>query len=404
MRITAIACGAALSMLCEQAAAQLLSAVLPQSRSVQVGQTATAFGVLLNTTGNALTNCGIALNTAVPVTFSFFQTSPANAVSGARNARATIAANGSQNFLLEFVPQAVIQPTELSFAFTCNGAPAAPVSVGVNTFLFSASTTPVPDILSIGAVLSNDGITNVPGVNVANAIGVMSVAAINLGADQQMTAEVALSNGSIPASPTICETNPSTGACLSAPTGSSISTRVARTGSGNTSAYSVFVTARSAINFDPANVRVIVRFRDPSGAIRGATSTALRTRDIVSADSNQDGIWDDVAANSRTVLNNAAPSRPDAPNFLVPLIANAQNGLLLADLTDQSVANANSSLITMACIYFRVGNPNLASQIVSALELSLINNQDRLQSSLALSNRSAGVGLRVPTVDANTCQ
>jgi hypothetical protein len=403
-RVIGVICAGFLTVFSAQAnAQQLRAAVLPQSRSVQVGQPATAFAIVLNTTNANLTNCGIALGTSIPSAFSFFQTSPANAITGARNAKANIPANGFQNFLFELVPQLAIAPTDLSFAFTCDGVPAAPVSAGVNTFLFSASTTPVPDILSIGAVLSNDGITNVPGVNVAGALGLMTVAAVNLGADVPVTAEVALSNSSIPASATICETNITTGACLSPPTSTPISTRVARASAGSISAYSVFVSATAAINFDPANVRVIVRFRDQAGAVRGATSAALRTRNLVAADTNRDGVWDDVGANAQRFLSANSPSVPNAIQQLTPMIRNTQDRLLLSDLNDQSINNANATMLSMACIFRSIGNPNTAADVVAALDPSILNNQDRLSAGLTASSRLTGTVFQIPDASSVTC-
>ncbi len=369
-----------LTVFSEQASAQQLrAAVLPQSRSVQVGQSATAFAIVLNTTNGNLTNCGIALGTSIPSAFSFFQTSPANAITSARNAKANIPANGSQNFLFELVPQSAIAPTDLSFAFTCDGIPAAPVSPGVNTFLFSASTTPVPDILSIGAVLSNDGITNMPGINVAGALGLMSVAAVNLGADQPVTAEVALSNASIPAAVTICETNTATGACLSPPTTTSLTTRVARANAGAISAYSVFVNATGAINFDPANVRVIVRFKDQTGAIRGATSSALRTRDIISASTNGTGVWDNVFQGQQQNFAVAIPSDPAAATRSAPVTRAIQDRLVFSDLTDQTINNAIKVNNQLLCLLQANGGDATKTELMLSMStIALASTKDRV--------------------------
>jgi hypothetical protein len=380
LRVLGVICAGLLTVCSGQASAQQLrAAVLPQSRSVQVGQSATAFAIVLNTTSGNLANCGIALGTSVPSAFSFFQTSPANAITGARNAKANIPANGFQNFLCEWVPQSAIAPTDLSFAFTCDGVPAAPVSPGVNTFLFSASTTPVPDILSIGAVLSNDGITNVPGINVTGALGLMTVAAVNLGADQQVTAEVALSNSSIPASVTICETNITTGACLSPPTATSLSTRVARASAGSISAYSVFVSASATVNFDPANVRVIVRFRDQTGAIRGATSAALRTRDIISTSTNGTGVWDNVRQGQQQNFAVAMPSDPSATTRSAPVTLAIQDRFVFSDLTDQTINNAikvNNQLLCL--LQANGGDAGRTELMLDMSTIALASTPDRV--------------------------
>lgn len=66
-------------------AADLLSAVLPSSRSVQVGQAATAFATVINTSGRALSNCRIALNGSLAGTFRFFTRDLSNNTLGPAN-------------------------------------------------------------------------------------------------------------------------------------------------------------------------------------------------------------------------------------------------------------------------------------------------------------------------------
>jgi hypothetical protein len=232
----------------------------------------------------------------------------------------------------------------------------------------------------------------------------MAVAAINLGADQQMTVESLLSNGSIPASARICETNLTTGACLANPVTGPLSTRVKLAGSGGASAYSVFVQASAPITFDPANVRVIVRFKDQSGVIRGATSTALRTRDIVSVDNNQDGLWDDAANNAQALFNQLAPGQANALDIVKNLMQNVQMGMLLADVNDLSVSNAAAAAKMIACIYFRALDAATAAKIVASLPASMLTNADRLRASMAQSDRNAGVSFDVPPIDASACQ
>ena len=57
-------------------AQSIVAAVLPSSRSVQVGTFATAFATIINTGSVTATNCGISLVTAIPATFSFQTTNP----------------------------------------------------------------------------------------------------------------------------------------------------------------------------------------------------------------------------------------------------------------------------------------------------------------------------------------
>jgi len=41
---------------------------------------------------------------------------------------------------------------------------------------------------------------------------------------------------------------------------------------------SIFVTATGTVPFDPANNRIVVKFRDAGGIVRGSTSVAVRTQ------------------------------------------------------------------------------------------------------------------------------
>lgn len=57
-------------------AQSIAAAVLPSSRSVQVGTFATAFATIINVGSVTATRCGISLVTAIPATFSFQTTNP----------------------------------------------------------------------------------------------------------------------------------------------------------------------------------------------------------------------------------------------------------------------------------------------------------------------------------------
>ncbi len=56
--------------------------------------------------------------------------------------------------------------------------------------------------------------------------------------------------------------------------GPSVNTQI---NAGETPTFAVFVLGQATIPFDPANSRVFVRYKDQSGAVRGATSVAVRT-------------------------------------------------------------------------------------------------------------------------------
>jgi len=165
--------------------------------------------------------------------------------------------------------QGAFAPQDVKLEFNCATAPNAPVYSGLNTLLLSASATPVPDIVALAATVSGDGIVNVPG---ATGTGFFAVASVNVGASATITATPARS--ALPVNIAICQTNPTTGACLSPPS-SSVMTTIA---SGATPTFAVFATGSGRIGFDPANNRISVQFLDGAGVTRGATSVAVRTQ------------------------------------------------------------------------------------------------------------------------------
>src|SRR5262249_53524880 len=128
---------------------------------------------------------------------------------------------------------------------------------------------PVPDIIPIGQTPSNDGIVHIPG----NAgTGILATAAINIGSGATLTATPGLSTA-LPVTLSICETNPSTAACLMPP--SATASRFFNT--NYTAPFTVFVQGSGNVPFDPANNRIRLDFLDSQGIDRGQTSAAVRT-------------------------------------------------------------------------------------------------------------------------------
>ena len=140
----------------------LAAAVLPLSRSIQVGSTATAFATIINAGADTAFGCGICAITSFPASFVFQTTHPAtNQVTGSPNTPVDIPPGAAQSFVFAFTPTAPIAPTEVQFSFDCANSSLVPILSGINTFLFSASSTPVSDIVALAATLTNDGIVNV---------------------------------------------------------------------------------------------------------------------------------------------------------------------------------------------------------------------------------------------------
>ena len=252
--------------------ATVVAAVLPSSRSVQVGNTATAFATITNASEVAANDCGISPITSVTANFTYQTTDPVtNALTGTPDTPANIAPGQSQSFVFAFTPTTAFPSTEIQLSFDCSNSDPAPIITGVNTLLLSASDTAIPDIVALVATLSNDGIVNIPG---ATGTGVLAVATVNVGIGGQITATADTGGVSLPLSLSICETDPITSTCLSEPGDAVISTIAEST----TSSFAVFVAGTGNVPFDPANNRIFVRFRDSDDIIRGSTSVAVRTQ------------------------------------------------------------------------------------------------------------------------------
>src|SRR5262245_56241523 len=181
-------------------AQSIAAAILPSSRSVQVGTFATGFATVINTGSITATNCGISLLTAIPATFSFQTTNPlTNQVTGSPNARVNIPQGNAQTFLFVLSPFFPIAPTDVLLSFDCANTNPALVTTGLNILSFSASNTPVPDIVALAATPGNDGI-----VNVTNGTGAFAVATVNVGSGGTITASADTGGTSLPINLSIC--------------------------------------------------------------------------------------------------------------------------------------------------------------------------------------------------------
>jgi hypothetical protein len=260
----------------KQAAMPMMSppvaAVLPSSRSVQVGTPATAFATMINMGSGMATGCGMAPAEQMPGTFMYRATDPhTNQPIGMPNSTIDMPMGGSQTFMFAFTPTAPMEPTDMVMNFGCANTSFADVHPGLNTFLISASTTPVPDMVALAATLGHDGIVNLPG---ANGTGAFAVATVNMGAGGIITASADTGGVGLPVGLQVCQTDPGTGQCISAVE----STVTAPMNAGTTPTFAVFVGGHGTVPFDPATNRVFVRFTDAAGLVRGATSVAVRTQ------------------------------------------------------------------------------------------------------------------------------
>ncbi|MGH7392250.1 MAG: WD40/YVTN/BNR-like repeat-containing protein [Candidatus Rokuibacteriota bacterium] len=250
----------------------LFTAVLPSSRSVQTGGTATAFLVVINAGITAARGVRIGPDTVVPAGLVFQTTDPrTNQVTGTANTPVDVPPGAAQTFVIALTTAAPFDPTELEFSVAAGNAAAAGPITGVNTLAMSVSDTPVPDVVALAATLANDGIVNVPG---AAGTGVFAVAAVNVGATGTITASADTGAANLPVTLGLCQTIPATGLCM-LPPASSVTTSIA---ANATPAFGIFVQGQGVVPFDPAGNRVFVRFIDDTGVVRGSTSVAVRTQ------------------------------------------------------------------------------------------------------------------------------
>jgi hypothetical protein len=245
----------------------LLAAVLPSSRSVQVGIVATAFATIINRGHNLATACKITSVSSVAASFHYQTTSPnTNQITGTPDTPVDITSGGFQSFVIAFIPTQPLASTYLQFSFDCANRDPAPINVGLNTLLLSASATPVSDIVAWAATLSNDGIVNIGGTNGTGAFAV--------GATGTITASVDTGSASLPVNISLCQTNPANGQCISA-IDSSVTTTI---NANATPTFGIFIQGTGNVAFNPVANRIFVRFRDSGAVTRGSTSVAVRTQ------------------------------------------------------------------------------------------------------------------------------
>ena len=249
----------------------LVSSVLPLSRSAQVGTTVTAFATMLNSGTTEVNNCTLAPNTPLDASFFFNTTDPGtNTVVGATNEGTSIAAGESASFVFGFTPNAGFDPVDVSIRFGCDGVDPVSVLTGINTFVISAATDPVPDIVALAATTSLDGVLRISDIA---APGAFSVASVNLGVAGDITATASSAGDPLPITLTLCETNPTNGQCINPPApAASVTTNV---DSNATPTFSIFASASDPIAFAPGSNRIAVEFQDDTGVLRGSTGVAV---------------------------------------------------------------------------------------------------------------------------------
>jgi hypothetical protein len=249
----------------------IVGALLPLSRSVQVGVPATTFVTIIDAGPADASACTITPATSIPANFLFQTTdSTTNALTGTSNTSANIAQGMAQSFVIALTPTAPFAPTDVAFTFVCANASPIAALTGLNTLNLSGSTTPVSDLVALAAS-SDPGYVDIPN---ATGTGVFAVAAINLGAAATITVSADTGTANLPVTLTLCQTNPTSGTCLANPAPNVTQT----VGPNATLSLGIFVAGSAVVPDAPGVNRAFVRFTDAGGLLRGETSVAVRTQ------------------------------------------------------------------------------------------------------------------------------
>ena len=240
-----------------QNSVQMVAAVAPNAQATTIDGTVTGFAVIEN--GAATTTaaqCGIVLPSSVPGLLLYQTTNPStNQPTGVLNQPVDIPAGKAQTFVFAITPTEEFSQ-DIPLQFSCGGNNDVATIHGVNTFLLTASTSPIPDMLMIDATASNDGNVDLPGPSGAGAIG---SAAINLGAAGTVTFAPTVTpygqpSQSLPLNLSICQVN-AAATCIN-PTTPAPSTTI-NVSAGQTVMLATFVQGQGTqIPYDPANNRI----------------------------------------------------------------------------------------------------------------------------------------------------
>ncbi len=257
-------------------ATSIVAAVAPNARTTTLGNVVTGFATIINTGTVLATACALALPDGVPATFLYQTTDPAtNLPIGTPNVPVTIAAGQAQTFYFAIMPSAIFSQ-DIALLFQCSNTPnPAPSIAGLDTFLLTVNSTPIPDMLSIAETFTHDG--NLV-INGANGIGMMAVASIDIGAAGTVVfmptdTPVGQLPRNLPLSLFICQTD-SSGTCIN-PTTPGASSMV--TAANNQTVFFSVVAVGQGVKvpYDPGNNRIFILAKQ-SGTPVGEASAAVK--------------------------------------------------------------------------------------------------------------------------------
>jgi hypothetical protein len=251
---------------CSSASAVYSASILPNAVSVQTGQVGSVFATIVGSGGQ---NCRVAVFPNTPVNFTYQGTNPTTNATDAPINTAVNMANGKATFVLGVESSQQISESAFPLIFSCAGSIPAACVPNLSCLSVNISPTPPTDIVAEAETVGNTGVLSIP----LGGASAFAVATDNIGQGSAITVSTDTGNATLPLILTLCQTNPSTGACL-ATAASTVNLTIA--GSA-TPTFSVFGDATGAIASLPATNRVNVRFRDPNGNLVGSTSVAIQT-------------------------------------------------------------------------------------------------------------------------------
>ena len=278
----------------------LNAATLPNSRAVPVNTPATVFASVINSGDVAATNCRVALGAGADPSLSvgYEPADGAGNINGPANTPVTINAGNVQQFVIAVTASAPYSGA-VPLAYVCDNGQAIS-STGLNDVNLHATAGAGPDIITIAATLTGDGIMNTN----ANGRGIISISAVNIGAGDPPPdgVDAPLANeASIGVSMsytnfedgaqhplTICRTNAS--AVCQTPFSQTIGVAIG-------DAPVTFNVALQQIDgvgvpFFPGEYRLRIEFRDQNQNLVGATSVAPRSGSPTVQAQVPHGFWD----------------------------------------------------------------------------------------------------------------
>ena len=244
----------------------LVNSVLPTSRSIPVGTTATIFNTVINAGIYPAIGLTLSMTSATAGTFSYQQTNCAtNAIIGTPNPSLDLAPGGVLCYVLSFTPNAPFAATNVHIQAQASNAPPTNLLPGINTWLLRSTSVAGPDIIALTTTTDFHQI-------VCSGTNAFAVALSNVGvaATEDITVSANTGLATLPLNILISETNPGTGVVI----GDNILQSV---GAGDNRTVAVFVTFNGCVPFDPAANRIFIEFRDASNNVVGSTSTAVST-------------------------------------------------------------------------------------------------------------------------------